>query len=713
MSSRNAVVVAVMALVVGYTNDTAIRGAAAQSSDTNREPAEKVILSPIVVEGDTGVVTEGSDSYTTDFATVGGKQPQEIREVPQTITVITRERLDDADANTIEEAANLVANVTTALGDPFTGSLYVRGQEVFQYYIDGAPRPFLSIYGTAPDLYFFDRMEIVSGPSGVFQGSGEPVGTLNLVRKRPGIELEAQAAASIDTFGSYRGEADIGGALSESGNFRGRAAAFGAHKETFVDLVKQDVGGFYGTAEVDVTDDATVSVGTIIDRTEALRFSGLPTFNDGTLIDLPRDTFVGADWNHFDSTTGDVFAELETSFDSGGVLKLNSRYFDRDVSIKSVLGLTPVNPTTGIFRPFTFAREYEETSTYIDASFTQPFIVASLPGEVVGGVDNERTRQNLKQTFDFSAAPQNIFSFNPFIIVEPVINFTGVGPGFNLITKVDTTESGTYAQGRLEVLSGLKLNVGGRMSWYDTSSRDIGRNTRTSNRESKFTPYAGVTYDVLSDVTVYSSYAEIFQPQTELQSDGSVVEPRIGTQYEIGAKASLNNGRLNAQASAYIIDDDNRAAPDPANIGFFVPTGEARTRGYELAVVGSPLPGWEISTGYAYVDTELTNDPTPRHSAVAFAKYTFEGGTLDGFSLGGGVRAVSDFSILDNGIWINAPSYAVFNAYAGYQITEHISATLNVENIFDRKYVERVNTTSRGTFYGPPLSAFFRIKAVL
>ncbi len=140
----------------------------AQAQQAGNEP---VVLDSIVVEGDPGVVTEETGSYATNRATVGYKQPTDIRKIPQTVNVLTRQRLDDQNVSTLEEAGYLLPNVTTATGNGFDGSLYSRGHEVFTYNVDGAPRPFLSLYGTAPDLVFFDRVEVLSGPSGVFQGS--------------------------------------------------------------------------------------------------------------------------------------------------------------------------------------------------------------------------------------------------------------------------------------------------------------------------------------------------------------------------------------------------------------------------------------------------------------------------------------------------------------------------------------------------------------
>lgn len=677
------------------------------------QETDELVADEIVVEGDAGVVTEGTGSYAATRATVGGRQPQEIRDVPQTVNVVTRQRLDDAAATTIEEAAYVLPGLTTATGDGFMGSLYARGQEVFQYYVDGAQRPFLSIYGTAPDLFFFDRVEVVSGPSGAFQGSGEPVGTLNLVRKRPLYEQELTLGSAVDTFGGYRGELDFSTPFADDGSIRGRFALIAEEGESFTDFVEQDRYAGYGTVEVDIGDSTTFAFGTIIEHVDRAGFSGLPTFTDGRLLDVPRETFFGSLYNASDTDTIEFFAELEHEFDYGGVAKATVRHYHRETSLLSALPNSGVDPTSGDFTLFNFAREFEENDLFADLNLTSPFAFGEVSGEVVVGADFTRSEQIFMQNFDFSIPPQNINTFDPFSFTAPDITFPGVGPGFRLNMVTETSEYGIYAQGRAEVLPGLKLNVGGRYSIYEFEEKDTGRDViRGEAEETNFAPYAGVTYDVIDNITLYGSFASIFQPQPFAPLVvGGQVEPRKGRQLEGGIKAEFFDGNLQAQASYYRIRDRNRAIEDPANFGFFVGTEEARTQGFEFTLQGSPFPGLELSAGYANVNTELLNDPSPENTLVAFGKYTFSEGILDGLSLGAGVRAASGFDNLSGTTFIEAPGYTVFDALVGYELTEEIALQLNIRNLLDRTYYERVNEVSRGNFFGEPLNATLRLIA--
>ncbi len=687
-----------------------LAGGPAMAQSEGKE--ETLVLPEIVVEGEPGVVTEDTGSYATTRATVGWKQPVDIREVPQSVTVITRERLDDAMANTMEEAAYTTPNVSTATGDLFGGSLYSRGHEVFTYNVDGAPRPFLSLFGTAPDLAFFDRMEVLSGPSGVFQGSGEPVGTINLVRKRALDETRLELSALYGTFDHYRADFDATGPLNEDGTVRSRFVAFAKTEDTFVDFASAERAGVYGTLEFDLGDYTTLSVGAILEAQFGIRFSGLPTFNNGEIINVARETFIGAPFNKFGSGASEYFAELEHEFDYGGVPKLSSRFYERDVDIKNLLGISGVDPATGDFNVFTFMRDYQEQNIYVDANLTSPLNVYGRVGEVTVGADFRKNVQLTKQNFDFTNGVQNIFAFDPRALVEPAAVFPGVGPGFRLNTKARATELGGYGQGRLEVVDDLRLTLGTRFAHFQNLTVDEGRNIVTTDLvENQIVPFAGLSYDVTDRATVFTSYSEIFQPQTDQDANGATLEPIVGRQVELGVKTGFFNDALRTNATAFWMQDENRAVADPNNAGAFIAAGEAITTGFELIVQGAVTENIDISGGYNFVQTELDTDPTPKHSAVMWGKYKFLSGPLAGAHLGAGARAVGSFKSVDGGVTIQAPGYVVFDIGGGYRITDDIEATFLIENVLDKTYIDRVNEVIRGTFFGEPINAQVRLTA--
>ena len=550
---------------------------------------------------------------------------------------------------------------------------------------------------------------MLSGPSGVFQGSGEPVGTVNLVRKRPTGQNAGRVTGITGTDDHFRGEADLQAATGDNKQLRGRIIGYGYTKGSYLDIAEQEKGGGYGSFEYDVTDRLTLSFGGIHESEDAVSMSGQPTYSDGSLLNVPVETFFGAPWGQREINTAEGFAEAEYAFDNGGVFKVTSRVYNRDTDIKNALASTSVDPTTGNFDMFVFARRYDEVSSYVDANYSAPFSFFGRRSEFSVGTDYRRSEQDMKQNFDFSLGTQNINTFSPYSLVEPDITYPGVGPGFRLNTETENNEYGGYGYTRLQVYDGLNLTLGGRYASYDSDTLDTGRSIKTSISENEFVPMVGLSYDILPEATVYTSYSEIFQPQSEQRADGSQLEPVRGRQVEIGTKVSLFDGFLNGQASVYWLQDENRAVSDPNNAGSFIASQEEDTHGFELSIAGSPYPGFELSAGYSYVDTDLETDPTPAHSGVVWGRYTFLDGALENLYIGAGVQAVGEFEAVSNGVKIDAPGYAVVNAAAGYPINENFEVGLFVKNLLDNEYVERVNTTERGVFYGDPLTATLRL----
>ena len=161
---------------------------------------------------------------------------------------------------------------------------------------------------------------------------------------------------------------------------------------------------------------------------------------------------------------------------------------------------------------------------------------------------------------------------------------------------------------------------------------------------------------------------------------------------------------------------------DPNATNASIAGGKVRSQGFEAEVSGQPQPGWDIVAGYAYNDTRYLQAPvaqqgqvfspvTPRHSVNLFTRYAFTSPALRGFSVGGGMTYRSEFFAQSGALRINAPGYAVFNAQVGYQINDHLSLNLSVDNLLDKTYYEKVSGISRQNFYGEPRRVTVALKA--
>ena len=218
----------------------------------------------------------------------------------------------------------------------------------------------------------------------------------------------------------------------------------------------------------------------------------------------------------------------------------------------------------------------------------------------------------------------------------------------------------------------------------------------TSRTDDAFSPRVGLVYQPIEEVSLYTSYSQSFAPNFGNTPTGDTLEPEKGEQFEVGTRAELLGGRLVASLAWFNIVKENVATTDPNNPLFSVATGEQRSRGVELDVIGEILPGWNIVANYAYTDTEITenNDGlegnrlfgVPEHSANLWTTYDVQEGPLTGLGLGVGVNFVGE-RFGDNANSFNLESYVLTNAAISYE-RDNWQLGLNFRNLFDVDYIE-------------------------
>lgn len=682
-------------------------------ADSGEETGEGPLeIGTVTVEGeitaDEAAKTEGTGSYTTHAVTVGGKDAVPVRDVPQSVGVTTRQAIEDQNLMQLEDAMRRAAGVRVFANDPGRSSPLIRGFEPDNATVDGLPAPISSIYGTQPDLAIFDRVEVLRGPSGLFAGTGEPGGTINLVRKRAVEDLAIKATGWYGSHDFYRAEADVSAPVYDDGRVRARFVGAFQDNGTFVEKTENRATTVYGTVEADITDQTTASVALSRMEKDIKPHGSLPAYTDGTLLDIDRSTFFGADWNRFGNEIYDMFADVEHRFDNGIKAKVGVRYSDRRVDFKYAQTLGAVTRGVDTTNMRAFGRKYHEDSISVDGHVSVPFQGFGQTHTVSAGVDFRRYDQEMQQGVQNGIATVSIFDPNSDIS-EPDLTYTTK-------TRNVTNQYSAYSQLRVEPTEDLNVVLGGRMSFYSLETENlITGAVTTDNRDAVFTPFAGLTYDLTDDVTTYASYSEIFQPQTQTDSAGNVLEPRVGNQLEIGVKGSFFDDRLTAQLGAFRIHDENRAITVGTDTEA---AGKAESKGVEVEVAGEVLPGWDVAFNYAYLFAEEdSGDPLqsglPRHTANLWTKYEFGDEVLDGaiagLSLGGGVRAASKIFFESGGLTWTQDAVAIVDAQIGYKFMDTVQATFTVNNMLDTKYYERLGSSAIFNYYGAPRTYMFRL----
>ncbi|WP_337188232.1 TonB-dependent siderophore receptor [Phenylobacterium sp.] len=685
-----------------------------------------------------GVTVEGArDSYAAKTVTIGGKEPVSILEIPNTVSVITRQRIQDQNLVTMVDALAQVPGVHVTTWDGLIGQIRSRGYLLDVSY-DGIPA-WNSGQAQEFDLVVYEQIEVLRGPAGLFKGSGQPSGTANFVRKRAPAAVSGSAVASAGTWNNYRVEADVGGPLAFDGRLRGRVAGSYLQRDFHTDRSHEEKVVAYGILDLDLTDRtiASVAVAYQDDRGEAMSMglanyflAGHPLHN--RFIDAPRSTNQYPDWNLNVYETIEYAADLRHTLANAWVLRAKATYREQRKIFNDGFPTpgTGLNPVTGRFSSYN-RRDNDGTTdrTGVDLYASGPIALLGREHHLTVGYSYEFYR-NLYSTITnipYTGAPAGAGI--------PLAEAASVPrPDFihNVGGDTRTKQTGFYGQGRFEVIDGLTVVLGARLSNFDSRFRNIAPSPaptpfRSQGKESDvLTPYGGLVYYLRPNITVYGSYSDIFIPQTALSWDpdgGTPLDPRVGKQLEIGIKGAFLDDGLNASLAIFRTRDVNRSFADPAHPGFFLQLGEVEVRGLDLEVTGRPAPGLDLSLGYSYLRTEhlqnanaaLVGAPfdtwEPKHTLKAFAKYNPSapgwsrgwvaiGAHAQSTFVGGGVAGVRE-----------QKPYAIFSLHGGYAITPRVSVAASLNNVFDKVYYARVGGPNTYNTYGDPRNLTVALRA--
>ena len=677
-----------------------------------------------------GATTEDTHSYTTGSTSSATGLPLSIRETPQSVTVITRQQMDDRGVQSISDALRNTPGVSTQKYDSDRTEFAARGFAITNFQYDGVNQPYDGVYGENPnnsdDSASLDRIEVIKGATGLMTGSGDPSATVNLIRKKPTKEFKASISGTVGSWDSYRTAGDVSGSLTDSGNVRGRFVGVYQDKDSYIDHYSQKKDLYYGILEADLTDDTLLTFG--IDKSSATprgsSWTGNATyFADGGRTDFSRSFNPAADWSRRDFDEISYFASLEQALANDWKFKasLSEKTTDHDTQLASAGYGNPDRATGEGMSLFWGRFEGHRVQDTADVNVSGPFTLGGREHELVAGVMTSHSRQT-GSTYDISAfesVPGSIYDWEGRLPKQE----------FPVNGKYERTQSqnGVYLATRLRPTDDLSVILGSRLSTfkYNEDYRYIAASplddTHASYKEHGIvTPYAGVVYDLNDVYSVYASYTSIYQPQTYKDASGMTLAPVEGDSYETGLKAAYFDGRLNASLALFRIEQDGVAEQTGTNAitneGIFKAVDGTTTKGVELELAGELTEGWNLTAGYTYARTRDKDEQRifgyplstskPEHVVRTFTTYRLPG-ALDNVTVGGGISWQSAFY----GKIYSAPAgdytsikqggYTLVDLMTRYQYNEHLSFTANANNVFDKKYLSGLGNYDT-TFYGEP-----------
>lgn len=677
-------------------------------------------LPAVTVSTGVSATSEGTGSYAARAASIM-KGAQSLREIPLSISVIGRQQIDDQGLTTVDDAMAQVAGISLTGSSDGESEYWARG-----YRMSAQVNGVQSTTGigrfafSLPALAMYDRIEVLRGVGGLLRGNGEPGGVVNYVKKRPGSAPATSVSMRAGSWEHYSAELDVSRPLNDDGSLRGRAVLAYQDENKFYDVATDQAKLAYGVLEYDLTSATTLGLSASYSHRKQTPFWGLPHYSDAS--GLPgRSSFIGDD-DKMHTRQTDLDIDMEHRFDSGWKLKAAYSHVKLDREYRVPYSTSTIDATTGLGTVMVGHELWEQTNKAFDLNVSGPVQLFGRTHNLTVGYDRQETDQTNGATWT-SAGAWDVLNDHDF---SAVVSATPPS-----MSQSRTSRSGFYTNGRINLADDWTVVLGGRWSDYSTKRRGVTvpsdwsvSNARANN---KFTPFGGVLWNVSEQVTLYGSYSEIFEPQSETDYTGRVLEPRIGWQSELGAKGEFFDGRLNASIALFRMRDENRVIndPDPTHVGCgssgtgICPkaAGLWQSQGWEMEVSGSLRPGWDVSASYTRTMTKVlrADDPSteghaanvrvPEHLLKIWTQYrpgaSVFNGTLEGWSFGTGVYASSRIG----GTTIDAPrqgGYATVSAKAGYRINKTWDASLLIGNLFDRSYMESVGWIAGYNHYGKP-----------
>jgi catecholate siderophore receptor len=687
------------------------RGALRRRSAAARRPEPQAApRAAFAVPQDARTGTAGVYANSTSVAT---KTNTPLLNIPQSLTVVTKETIRDQNFQSLTDVTRYVPGVAVHQGEGNRDELIIRGVDSSANFFVNGFRDDVQYFR---DLYNAQSIEILKGPSALSFGRGAGGGIVNRTLKEADGTKVVEATMQTGSWNDRRVSVDAGQAINE--NVAARLNAFYEGSDTFRDYGKLERYGINPTVTLKPSDDTKVKLGyeffhdfRLADRGNPSQgiFGGATRFNPttpfapaGQLSTLFGSPFYN--YAHVEVQTG--IAVIEHDFGGGLTVKNSSLYADYNRGYSNVYpGGTGGGPGGGAVTPDQTQlslNAYQNTTNRENAFNQTDFVYKTATGPVLHTIafGSEFGRQTGISLRNSGIFPNN--GNNAFDVVNP-FNPTWFGPVvFNHIpsdanSKYRLNIASGYAQDQIELTRWLQLFVGARYDSFDLSALDRNTNILRERTDEKVSPRAAVIVKPVETLSLYTAWSVSYLPASGDQfsslSPGTLIlQPQKFESMEVGVKWNVQP-KLLFTAAAYELIRSNVPIADPSGNGLFLPSGSHKIRGFETALSGYVTPDWQSTFGYAYTDARISSDTSTtivagnRVQLVPTNQFAWWNKVqIDPlWAVAVGMIYFSD-SFASSDDTVRLPGFFRVDAAVYRKINEAWRAQLNVENLFNKGY---------------------------
>ncbi len=675
-----------------YTLQLAAEGFAGASQkisiSAGKSESLEIILHPQISTATVTVVATDAFGYRSDGIASATKTFTRLRDVPQSITVVSREQIRDQSMASIADVVNYVPGITSHQGENNRDQLIIRGNSTSADFFVNGVRDDVQYYR---DLYNVEQVEALKGPNAMTFGRGGGGGVINRVTKQAGFTGVREFTFQGGSFGNKRLTADIDTPLSQKLAFRinGLYENSGSFRRS-VELERYGINPTLTFAPGPQTQVA-ISFEHFHDGRVADR--GIPSYA-GRPADVPILTYYG------DPNQSQVRARVDlvsVLFEKQiGRLNIRNRaqFGDYDRFYQNfVPGAVNAAKTLVALSAYNNATKRHNLFNQTDLTYT--LSTGKIKHTLLGGMElGRQSTDNFRNTGFFNNTTTSIQApyDNPTISTPVTFRQSATDANNHLLTKV----AATYVQDQVAVSRYVELLAGVRFDYFDLRFHNNrnGDNLRRIDRLAS--PRAGLVFKPLAPLSLYASYGVSYLPSSgdqfsSLTNITQQVKPEKFTNYEIGAKLDIRRN-LTLTGALYRQERTNTRATDPTDPTRIVQTGSQRTNGFELGVNGNVTRKWQIVGGYAYQNAFIKSATTaapkgalvamvPRHMFSLWNNYQ----VIRRLGFGLGVVNRDDmFAAIDNTVVL--PGYLRADVAVYFKFTEKWRLQSNLTNLFNKKY---------------------------
>jgi catecholate siderophore receptor len=657
------------------------------------------ILTPVNVVAQT--IADPTDGYMAKKSFSATRTDTPLRDVPQSITVITREMIRDQTMQNMQDVVRYVPGVGISQGEGNRDNLVFRGSNTSgDFYVDGL-RDDVQYFR---DLYNIDRVDVLKGSNGMIFGRGGSGGVINRVTKEAGWTPVTEIALQYGSYTHKRAAIDLGRAINDVAAFR--LNAMYEHSHTFRSGTELERGGVNPTFTFKPTAQTKVILSGEYFADNRTADRGIPSFGtvagvvgSGRPVDVDRSTFFGNQANSPTHTNVWTLNSLiEHAFDNGLTFRNRTRYANYDKFYQNVYanGVATAQDASGTVAISAYNNAMQRENIFNQSDFLYKIDTWGVKHELMTGVEYGRqvtSNQRNSGFFNNTSTSVTVPIFNP-ITFAPV-TFRPNATDANNHGVVDVV--GIYIQDQITLIPQVKAVLGLR---YDNFNLNF-TNNRTGDQfhanNGLLSPRAGLIYKPIETVSIYGNYSLAYVPRagdqlSSITLSNATLQPERFMNLELGAKWDIQPD-LSLTTALYQLDRSNVIAPVPNDPTRSMLVDGQRVRGAEIGLMGRITPNWSVMGGYAYTDAAITQAITgavagatvahvPKHTVSMWNRYDFT--PFLGLGLGV-VHRSNMYAALDNTVVL--PGFTRLDAAVFTKLTKNIRVQANIENIANVNYI--------------------------